>query len=135
MKGGNTMFDAVIERLASLSYTTTEADTSAIIFLIAKIENHIKNNCNILEIPEGLKQIAVDMVCGYFLFEKKTTAPDSLTSFDLDIAVKQIQEGDTNITFALDKGSTTSEQRLDALIFHLMSYGEKDFVSYRCMQW
>lgn len=129
------MLDDVIQRLASFGYIVTEADTWVLKFIIEKTENHIKNSCNILEIPNGLYQIAVDMACGNFLYEKKAVDADSLEGFDLEVAVKQIQEGDTNVTFALGEGSSTPEQRLDAFLSYLISYGEKDFVSYRCMKW
>lgn len=129
------MLDDVIQRLASFRYVVTEADAWVLNFIIEKTENHIKNVATILEIPDGLYQIAVDMVCGNFLYEKKAVDADSLKGFDLEAAVKQIQEGDTNVTFALGEGSSTPEQRLDAFLSYLISYGEKDFVSYRCMKW
>jgi hypothetical protein len=75
------------------------------------------------------------MACGYFLYEKKAIDADSLKGFNLDTAIKSIQEGDTNITFAINEGSTTNEQKLDALINYLINYGEKHLVSYRCMTW
>lgn len=129
------MLDDVIQRLASFGYEVTDADNWILNFIIQKVENHIKNTCNILEIPDELYQIAVDMVCGNFLYEKKAVNPDSLTGFDLDAAVKQIQEGDTNVTFAIGEGSSTPEARLDAFISYLSSYGEKDLISFRCMKW
>lgn len=129
------MLDTVIERLASFGYTVTEADSWVIGFLIEKVENHIKNSCNILSVPDGLYQVAVDMVVGNFLFEKKAVNADSLAGIDLSAVVKQIQEGDTNVSFAVGEGSKTPEQRLDAVISWLMTYGEKDFVTYRCISW
>lgn len=129
------MLNDVIQRLATLGYEFTDADEFAIKYVIQKTENHIKNSCNILLIPEGLYHIAVDMACGYFLYEKKAVDADSLKGFNLDAAIKSIQEGDTNITFAINEGSTTNEQKLDALINHLINYGEKHLVSYRCMTW
>lgn len=129
------MLDDVIERLASFGYTVTEADSWVLTFVIEKVENHIKNSCNILIIPDGLYQIAVDMAVGNFLFQKKAVDADSLAGIDLSAAVKQIQEGDTSVTYAIGEGSRTPEQRLDAVISWLMSYGEKDFVSYRRLVW
>lgn len=129
------MINDIIQRLATFGYEVTDADEFALTFILQKTENHIKNSCNILLIPEGLHQIAVDMVCGYFLYEKKAVDADSLKGFNLDTAIKSIQEGDTNITFAINEGSTTNEQKLDALINYLITYGEKHLVSYRCMTW
>jgi hypothetical protein len=129
------MMNDVIQRLATFGYEVNDADEFALKFVIQKTENYIKNNCNILLIPEGLHQIAVDMVCGYFLNEKKAVNIDSLKGFNLDSAIKSIQEGDTNITFAIGEGSKTPEQRLDTFINYLMTYGEKEFVTYRSMTW
>lgn len=129
------MINDVIQRLATFGYEVNDADEFALKFVIQKTENYIKNNCNILLIPEGLHQIAVDMVCGYFLNEKKAVNIDSLKGFNLDSAIKSIQEGDTNITYAIGEGSKTPEQRLDAFMNYLMTYGEKEFVTYRSMTW
>lgn len=129
------MLNDIIQRLASFGYEITDADKIALKYIFQNVENHIKNSCNIPSIPDGLYHVAVDMTCGYFLFEKKAADADNLKGFDLDVAIKSIQEGDTNITFALGEGNKTPEQRLDALITHLMTYGEREFVSYRCLTW
>lgn len=129
------MIDDVVKRLDSYGYVVETSDTWVLPFIVEKVENHIKNRCNISEIPGELYQIAVDMVCGYFLQEKKAVNPERLTGFDLDAAIKQISEGDTTVTFALGEGSTTPEQRLDTLITYLITYGEKELVSYRCLKW
>ncbi len=126
------MLEDVTKRLLDFGYTITDNDTWVLGFIIQKIENHIKNQCNVSAIPDGLHQTAVDMVCGEFLLEKKNIG--QLTIVNLDAAVKSIQEGDTNITFAVGAGSMTSEQRLDALISYLM-HPDADYASYRCVKW
>ena len=85
-------------------------------------------------IPAGLEHVAVDMAAGEVLQAKKTFAPDSLSGLDLDYAVKQIQQGDTNTVFATGEGSLTAEQRLDAFIRSLLS-GEKEILHYRRLKW
>jgi len=134
------MLEDVTARLASFGYIVTEADAWVLGFIIQKVENHIKNDCGVYDsvtktivIPDGLHQIAVDMVVGEFLFSKKSTG--QLTGFNLDAAIKQIQEGDTNITYAIGSGDSTPEQRLDALISYLLNYGKNELVSYRCIKW
>ena len=42
----------------------------------------------------------------------------------MSAAVKQVQTGDTNITFAIGQGSMTPEQRLDSLIAYLRTRGK-----------
>jgi len=127
------MLEDVKQRLSSFGYEVIEDDTWVLEFIIQKVENYIKNNCNIDTIPEGLHQIAVDMSVGEFLLNKKSTG--QLTGIDLEAAIKQIQEGDTSVTFAYGDGDSTPEKRLDNLISHLLSYGKGSFASYRCIQW
>ncbi len=73
------------------------------------------------------------MTAGRYLQYKK--ACGQLTEFDLDAAVKSIQEGDTNITFAIGGGSQTPEQRLDALIASLCSERLEEVIRYRRLEW
>lgn len=126
--------ELVLKRLESLGYTIQDGDGWMIGFSVQKVENHIKNSCNTTSIPDGLKYTAVDMVCGEFLFALKQTGKLN-EIFDLDAAVKQVQAGDTNVTFAMGDGSNTPEQRLNNLLAYLMTKGEGDFVCYRKIKW
>lgn len=127
------MLEVVTERLASFGYEVTAGDSWGLEFIIQKVENSIKADCNIDSIPDGLHEIAVDMVVGEFLLNKKSKG--QLEGFDLDTAVKQIKEGDTSVTFAIGEGDSTPEKRLDDLILYLMTYGKGKFASYRCIKW
>ena len=129
------MLERVKERLQSLGYTVKDSDDIAINFAMQKVENTIKNDCNISAIPDGLTYVAVNMVVGEFLMSKKTFAPNDLLNFNLDTAVKQRQEGDTNISFAVGEGSKTDEQRLDRFIDYLLNYGRDEFITYRRFRW
>ncbi len=127
------MLEDVTKRLETFGYTVTENDEWLIGFIIRKVDNHIKLECNIKEIPQELNEIIVDMAVGEFLLEKKSMG--ELAGFNLDAVVKSIQEGDTNLTYAIGEGSNTPEQRLDGLIAYLMEYGKNKLVSYRCIKW
>ena len=130
------MLEAVKERIQSFGYELQTGDDAILAFCIGKVENTIKNDCNVLEIPAGLFHIAVDMAVGEFLSAKKTFAPDSLSGLDLSgVAVKQLQEGDTTTTFATGEGTQTEEQRLDAFIHYLLSYGLDQFSCFRKIRW
>ena len=123
-------FEAVLQRLDSLGYTAIDGDELLICFSAQKVENNIKNSCNVLLIPDGLFNVAVDMVYGDFLSTKKGLG--GLTGFDFGVAVKSIQEGDTNITFV---DGLSAEQQFDKIIGDLRSPGESKFVSFRKMKW
>ena len=122
-------------RLQSFGYICQASDEFFLSFSIAKVTNTIKNDCNVSEIPDGLYNIAVDMVVGDFLLCKKTFLPDDLTGLDLDYAIKQIDEGDMKTTFAIGEGTQTAEQRLDAFIAHLLTYGRDQFSCFRRLRW
>jgi len=127
------MLEDVTARLASFSYTVTEGDSWVLGFIITKIENHIKNDCNVDAVPDGLREIVVDMVVGEFLLSKKSTG--QLTGIDISAMEKSIQEGDTTVTFAFGSGDKTPEKRLDELILYLVNYGKGSFASCRCFKW
>lgn len=127
------MIEEVKARLASFGYEVGESDEWMLTFLVQKVENHIKNVTNRSKIPDELGNIAVDMVVGEFLLNKKSIG--SLEGFDLEAAIKQIQEGDTSITYAIGDGDLTPEKRLDLLIDYLMNRGKNEIISHRCIKW
>lgn len=127
--------DTVRERLRTFGYEVKADDEFALAFSVDKVRNTIKNEINWIDVPEDLGHIAVDMAVGEFLLSKKTFAPDDLTGFDFDYAVKQIQTGDTNTIFATGTGSMTPEQRLTSFINYLLSYGKAEFNSFRRIRW
>lgn len=129
------MLKKVKERLQSFGYTLKDGDEVILNFSIQKVENTIKNDCNVSFIPDGLVNIAVDMAIGEFLTAKKTFSPNDIAGLDLDFAVKQIQTGDTNTVFATGESSLTPEQRLNAFVSYLLTYGRDEFSCYRKIRW
>lgn len=129
------MLEAVKQRLAAFGYEIKDGDEALLSFSVQKAENTVKNDCNVRSVPEGLFNVAVDMAVGEFLLAKKTFSPADLAGLDLDTAVKQIQQGDTNTVFAVGEGSQTAEQRLDSLIGHLLNDGREQFSCYRRIRW
>ena len=101
--------------------------------VITNVQWRIKNLTNLREVPEGLESMAVFMAVGEYLNMKKVSG--QLDGFDLDAAIKQIQEGDTNTVFAIGDGSSTPEQRLDALISYLINGRTREFYRFRRLVW
>jgi len=124
------MKDDVIKRLAALGYEATTEDDWMLDFIIQKVEDHIKNDCNVTAVPDGLHQVVVERSSGEFLFVKKQSG--RLEGFDLESAVKQVQAGDTSVTFA---DGASPESRLDALLKYLMSCGGGELACYRKIRW
>lgn len=128
--------EKILQRFISFGYKPNEKDSWMITFCMQKVENHIKNSCNISEIPDELKEIEIERICGEFLFSKKQTGQlNAENGFDVEMAIKQVQAGDTNVTFAVGEGSETLETKLNALISYLIDYGESDFICYRQIKW
>lgn len=127
------MRDDVVAMLTALGVTGA-ADDPLLDMVLTNVQWRIKNLSNLSEIPEGLESLAVSMAVGEYLNMKKCSG--QLEGFDLDAAaVKSIQEGDTNITFALGEGSSTPEQRLNSLIDYLINGRIGEIYRYRRLVW
>nr|WP_312985984.1 hypothetical protein [Clostridioides sp.] len=126
------LIEDIKNRLAFFGYTLLDSDSLALGFTIDKVENKIKNECSITEIPDGLYQVEIDRICGEFLFAKKQSG--QLTEYDFDLIEKQIQDGDTSVTYAVEAGQTP-EQRFDKLVRYLMDTGKGEFASFRRLRW
>jgi hypothetical protein len=123
------MRESVKSRLAFFGYVVETIDDWVLDFVIDKVENEIKNECNIDEIPAGLYQVAVDMAVGEFLFAKKGSG--QALGIDAEAAVKSIKEGDTQISYAIPDTSIT----LDGMIDMLRHCGRGQLISYRRFVW
>lgn len=126
------MRDQVISMLTALGVTGAATDPLLNI-LLQNVQQRILNKTNQSVIPEGLESVAVYMAVGEYLNMKKTVG--QLTGFDLDAAIKQIQEGDTNTVFAVGEGSLTPEQRLNGLIDYLINGRSDELYRYRKLVW
>ena len=126
------MRDQVISMLTALGVTGATTDPLLDI-LLQNVQQRILNKTNQSVIPEGLESVAVYMAVGEYLNMKKTVG--QLTGFDLDAAIKQIQEGDTNTVFAIGEGSLTPEQRLNGLIDYLNNGRSDELYRYRKLVW
>lgn len=125
-------YKAVLDRLVSFGYEPRNDDCWSICFVMQKIENHIRNTCNTPTVPDGLFNVAVDMVCGEFLFDKKQTGKLELTDLDLNGAIAQIHEGDVTVQFA---NGMSDEERFNTFINHLLHGGDGELICYRRMVW
>lgn len=124
--------ESVINRLISFGYPPKDVDLWELSFIMLDVENRIKNSCNTTSIPEGLNCVAVDMICGQFLMNRKNSGRLELSTLDLNGAITSITEGDVSISFDAD---TTDEQKFNQLIDYLMTKGEGEFVCYRKLKW
>ena len=114
------MYDLVVSRLSSFGYDLQPGDQQKIEYSIALVSEYIKNFCNIYgDLPERLKYYTVDKICGDFLKSKLLTG--NLQFSDINFSspvVKSITEGDSSVSFAVDK-SQTPAQMLTSFIDNL----------------
>ena len=122
----------VVSMLTALGVTGA-ADDPLLDIVISNVQYRVQNETNRADLPDGLKSVAVYMAVGEYLNMKKVSG--QLEGFDLDAAIKQIQEGDTNTVFAIGNGSSTPEQRLDALISYLINGRTREFYRFRRFVW
>lgn len=126
------MRDQIITMLLAFDITGVSNDPLLDI-VITNVQWRIKDLTNLQEIPRGLESLAVSMAVGEYLNMKKCSG--QLEGFDLEAAVKSLQEGDTNITFAIGEGSSTPEQRLNSLIDYLINGRIGEIYRYRRLVW
>lgn len=124
--------EMVLKRLVSFGHFLKEDDSWELCFVMTKVENQIKNSCNTTSIPEGLSHVAVDMICGEFLMNRKNSGRLDLADLDLTGAITSISEGDVSVSFDAD---TTDEDKFNLLVNFLMNNGKGDFVCYRKLRW
>jgi hypothetical protein len=129
-----TRLDDVGNLLADFGLTISPEDP-LISFVLQTVEEQVKNATNQEEVPEGLHHAVVEMAAGKFMALKKGSGQLDGFDIDLDAAVKQIQEGDTNTVFAIGEGCLTPEARLDALISLLLTDRSDQFARYRRLRW
>ena len=129
------MLDKTVKRLEGFGYKLKAGDKAVLKFAVEKVTNTIKNECNVSMVPDGLMNIAVDMAAGEFLGAKKAFSAAEIEGLNLEIAVKQIQVGDTNTVFAVGEGSLTPEQRFDLFVEHLLNYGRGELACYQKIRW
>lgn len=125
--------EAVYERLASLGYSVVPEDQGSVQYLIDKITNKIALNTNYVEFPERLLQMAIDMICGEFLYGKY--AIGQLTGMDFSAGIKRISEGDTTVEYAYGSGSKTPEERFVAYIDKLRKPDDDMLAAVRRLHW
>ena len=129
------MLEDVNNLLSALGITVPPEGGPLLVFICSSVQERICNETNQDKVPDGLHYMAVEMAVGEYLRNRKNAGQLEGIEIDVDAAVKSIQEGDTNITFAVGEGSMTPEQRLESLIEYLINGRTKEFIRYRRLLW
>ena len=124
--------EEVKKRLENLGYEIREGDNFALLFCMDKTAEHIKNFCNITEIPKELYFKSIDMACGEFLKAKLATGGLDGYGIEDNRLIKSISEGDTSVTYSDAK--TDAYTAMDGFINGLMG-NESDLYCFRKLRW
>lgn len=125
--------ELVLKRLDSFGYEPKEEDAFIIGFSVQKVENYIKDECNITDIPEGIINAAVDMSCGEILDTLYRTGKLDTGSIALDGAIASVTLGDATVSF--DNTVADNSGTFTALIGSLKNSGKGCFACYRTVKW
>lgn len=126
-----TLKSDIKERLTSLGYTNTDTDDKSIEFLIEKVEHGILHWCNIDEVPECLKFVVIERVCGEFLLGKASF--NQLDESLVESLVKTTKIGDTEIQYQV--GATTPLDILRSQCKNMTTYGTTELIAHRRLSW
>lgn len=130
----NIRSEDVVERLITLGYNLEEGDTLTLEKEIIRVEEYIKNFCNVRKIPWGLYSVAVDMAAGELLKEKLSTGTKTCDGIDFENDnIKQITEGDVSITYNSDNSNSTTA-KYNALIESLCKR-DRELLAFRKLRW
>lgn len=127
------MEEKLNELLEAMELTELEDDPLTA-YVLSSVTERLLNETNLSEPPEGLACLGAELALGELLRLKKSMGALDIEGLNLDAAVKQLQEGDTNITFAVE-ATASPEQRLDALIAFLTSDRMREVIRYRRLVW
>lgn len=127
------MVSRLRERLEFLGFDAGDSEDKVLGEFLTEAARRTIAEIGFVTLPEELESMAIDMAAGEYLLGKK--AAGLLEEFDAGAAVKQLQEGDTTVTYAFGSGSSTPEERLDELIEHLRKLPAGLLAAWRRMRW
>ena len=93
-------YERIIRFLSALGLTDA-GEAPLLTLTLENVLHRIQNETGAQPpFPAGLENIADSMAAGEYLRTRKAAGQLTLEGVDLDAAVKQLQEGDTSVTFA-----------------------------------
>ena len=117
-------------RLGELGVVPPVRDEALLNTLLAGAQRWILAEVGQETLPEALKPVAVDMAAGEYLSVRQSAG--RLPEFDQEQAVRQMSQGDTSITYAVEFGQRSP---LDALIARLTTPPEALLTQWRRVRW
>lgn len=114
-----------------------DADTDPFFALcLASAVQYVKNVTNQAAIPAALHQVTAFRAVGEYLnalFQSGKITQEQMGAA-AEAVTKQIKQGDTAITFAV-QDNQTAEQRFAKLVDSFLSAGRRQYASHRKVRW
>lgn len=120
----------VEERLTALGCELTESDSTIISFIVTEVTNDWYISTNTNTVPDEMKPILANRVCGKFLLSKRSIGQLDIETLDFEV-VKSVSMGDTSVTM----GGTSNADLFDAYVNYLLNDGKGKVGCYRRLKW
>ena len=117
-------------RLGQLGLVPLAEDKALLETLLAGAKRWLLAETGQAELPEELEFAAVDLAAGEYLCFLQSAG--RLEQFDQERAVRQMSQGDTSITYAVEFGQLSP---LDAMIARLTNPPEALLARWRRIRW
>jgi len=124
------MTERLKERLGELGLCPPAEDEALLKTLMEGAERWMLAETGQVELPEALGDAVVDRAAGEYLFFRKSVG--RLAEFEQEQVVRQMSQGDTSITYAVEFGQLSP---LDGLIAKLMTPPEALLRQWRRLRW
>lgn len=120
--GYDEIFCMAQKRLESLDCVLAQEERGSLTHLICRVRDDILADCGLDELPERLYPVAAERAAGFFL--------GSITESNSNGIVKQIQEGDTSITYEIKQ-----DAEKERLINTMINSGRHIIADCRALRW
>ena len=117
-------------RLGELGLSPPAEDKALLVTLLAGACRWMLAETGQEEVPAALEGAVVDMAAGEYLFFRKSAG--RLSEFDQEQVVRQMSQGDTSVTYAVEFGQVSP---VDALIERLRTPPEALMRQWRRFRW
>ena len=124
------MLERLVGRLGELGLAPPDEDRPLLKTILAGAQRWVLAESGQPELPEALELVVVDMAAGEYLSFRKSVG--RLEEFEEEQVVRQMSQGDTSITYAVEFGQVSP---LEGLIAKLMTPPVAVMNQWRRLRW
>lgn len=129
----SSLWNDILIKLEFFCYEVTEKDIEILAQCLTKVENELKVECNLSEVPYGeIDLIVADSVIGEFLGLKKALNQLDISSLDLSNAIASVSMGNTSVSY---NANDSDSAKLDVVINTLKSSIKGVYPCLRKIRW